>query len=224
MNQLSFQKPPTLENDRIKLIPMEVEHSLSLFVINHPAIWTFMLIDVKAQQDMDEWVTNAVKLRNQGTALPFVVLLKETNQVVGTTRLYEINKNQKSCELGSTWYGVNAQRTFVNSDCKFLLLKYCFEELELIRVQIKTDERNERSQKAIERLGATKEGVLRNERILSSGYIRNAVLYSITNSDWGAIKRTFINRNTHYSSKQKTGSPLSFTNSLRCKKMNNYIC
>lgn len=196
-----FKEPPTLENKRIKLIPMKYEHSLSLFQINHSEIWALMLSEIKTKQEMDEWVANAIQLREQQRALPFVVILKATSQVIGTTRLYEINAQQRSCELGSTWYGVNFQRTFVNSDCKFLLLKYCFEELNLIRVQFKTDERNARSQKAIERLGATKEGIMRNERILSNGYIRNAVLYSITNDKWCAVKQGFMDRESHYLSK-----------------------
>lgn len=196
MNQMYdklFNKPPTLEGERIKLIPMEYEHSISLFHINHLEIWAFMLSEIKTKQEMDKWVANAIHLREQQMALPFVVILKETNQIIGTTRLYEINTKQRSCELGSTWYGVDFQRTFVNSDCKFLLLKYCFDELNFIRVQFKTDERNTRSQKAIERLGATKEGIIRNERILSNGYIRNAVLYSITNDEWCSIKQNFPN-------------------------------
>jgi RimJ/RimL family protein N-acetyltransferase len=197
-----FNEPPTLENERIKLIPMKLEHSIPLFNISHPDIWTFMLSEIKTEHEMDTWVTNAIRLREQKMALPFVVILKESNQVIGTTRLYEINSNQRSCELGSTWYGINYRRTFVNSDCKFLLLKYCFEELNFIRVQIKTDERNIRSQKAIERLGATKEGIMRNERILANGYIRNAVLYSITNDDWSSVKQGLIKRESYYLSKQ----------------------
>jgi RimJ/RimL family protein N-acetyltransferase len=201
MDDKLFIEPPTLENERIKLIPMEIEHSNSLFNISYPEIWAFLLSEIKTKQEMEQWVTKAIQLREKKIALPFVVILKETNQVIGTTRLYEINLDQRSCELGYTWYGINYQRSFVNSDCKFLLLKYCFEKLNLIRVQIKTDERNLRSQKAIERLGATKEGIMRNERILSNGYIRNAVLYSITNDDWSSVKQGFIDRESYYLSK-----------------------
>ena len=84
--------------------------------------------------------------------------------------------------------------TFVNLECKFLLLKFCFDELKMIRVQFKTDERNVRSQKAIERLGAIKEGILRNERILENGYIRNAVIYSFTDDDWRKAKQVIIEK------------------------------
>ncbi|MGE8203059.1 GNAT family N-acetyltransferase [Heyndrickxia sp. NPDC080065] len=202
MINLSFQNPPTLESERIKLIPMKIEHAAPLFTINDPKNWVFMLTSVNTENDMQEWAATAIKLREQKTGLPFVVVLKDSNQVVGTTRLYEINLNQRSCELGSTWYGTSYQRTFVNSDCKFLLLKYCFEELQMIRVQLKTDERNKRSQKAIERLGAVKEGIMRKERILSDGYIRNAVLYSITNDEWPAVKQGLLERKAAYSLKE----------------------
>lgn len=193
-----FTEPPILENERIKLVPMEIDHAGPLYGINHSETWAFMLLEVKTKQDMDEWVANAVNLREQKFALPFVVILKETNQVVGTTRLYEFNETHLSCEIGSTWYGVDYRRTFVNSDCKYLLLKYCFETLGMIRVQLKTDERNVRSQKAIERLGATKEGILRKERILANGYVRNAVLYSITDADWSSVKQGLMDRNAAY--------------------------
>ncbi|MDM5317410.1 GNAT family protein [Fictibacillus sp. b24] len=201
MNYTLFATPTILENEVIQLIPMEYEHSVPLYKINHTDNWKFMLSVIQSQQDMDHWVTNAIELREKGHALPFTVVLKKTNQIVGTTRLYEINTAQRSCELGSTWYGKDFQRTFVNSSCKQLLLTYCFESLDFVRVQFKTDERNIRSQKAIERLGATKEGVMRNERILSDGYIRNAVLYSITKEDWKNVKQGFVEREAYYLSK-----------------------
>ncbi|KZE68955.1 hypothetical protein AWM68_01410 [Fictibacillus phosphorivorans] len=198
MNTTLFTSPIILENDLIQLVPMELEHSVPLHNINQIDHWAYMLTKIQTQQDMDHWVRNAVMLREQGMAHPFVVVLKKTNEIVGTTRLYEINTAHRSCEIGSTWYGKDYQRTFVNSSCKQLLLTYCFETLNFIRVQFKTDERNIRSQKAIERLGATKEGVMRNERILSDGYIRNAVLYSITKEDWKSVKQGFVDREKYY--------------------------
>ncbi|WP_137790276.1 GNAT family protein [Bacillus sp. E(2018)] len=197
-DQTLFTKPPTLESNDIKLIPLEFEHSMSLFQINHSDHWAYMLSTINTQQEMDDWVSNAIKLREEGFALPFATVNKKNGKIVGTTRLYEINPTQRSCELGSTWYGKDYQRTFVNAACKELLLTFCFETLDFIRVQFKSDERNERSQKAIERLGAVKEGLIRNERILSNGYIRNAVLYSITKEDWKTVKKGFIERENRY--------------------------
>lgn len=194
MSQLLYLEPPILEGERIKLIPFQEEHVKALFAISSPEVWTYMLGEIKTELEKNKHVLNIIHLRQQMKAFPFVVVLKETNEIMGTTRLYEINLSQKSCELGATWYARKFQGTFVNSECKYLLLKYCFEELNLIRVQIKTDERNSRSQKAIERLGAVKEGILRNERILENGYIRNAVLYSITNDEWSTVKQGLKDR------------------------------
>ncbi|MFS0780580.1 GNAT family N-acetyltransferase [Bacillus sp. 1P06AnD] len=189
---------PVLENERIRLEPMKQEDAPGLFAISSPDIWAFMLRKVETEEEMYQWVREAVANCHKGTALPFVVLLKESNQVAGTTRLLGIDMEQRCCELGSTWYSVPFQRSFVNSDVKKLLLTYCFEELQFIRVQLKTDERNIRSQKAIERLGAVKEGIIRNERILSNGYIRNAILYSITSGEWPTVKQGFIERESTY--------------------------
>jgi N-acetyltransferase len=189
-----FHTPPLLENEKIKLIPLEVTHSAALLEANHPEIWRFMLTEITTLDEMEQWVTAAIRLREQETALPFAVVLKEQNKIIGSTRLFEINRSQKSCELGSTWYSKDYQRSFVNSNCKFLILRYCFETLGMMRVQLKTDERNLRSQKAIERIGAVKEGVLRKERILSGGYVRNAVVYSIIDEEWPSIKEGFALR------------------------------
>lgn len=198
LNHHIFLDFPVLENNKIKLLPLQIEHAKDLFHINSLEVWDFMLRKVKEESDMLENVASKIKLREQMNALPFVVILKNTNEVVGTTSLYEIDFNHKSCELGATWYAPEFQRTFVNSDCKYLLLQYCFEELGFVRVQFKTDERNIRSQKAIERLGAVKEGVMRNEKILEDGFIRNTVLYSIIKDDWSTIKQGFKDREESY--------------------------
>jgi N-acetyltransferase len=198
LNHQIFLDFPVLENNRIKLLPLQIEHAKDLFHINSLEVWDFMLKKVKEELDMVEYVASKIKLREQMKALPFVVILKDTNEVVGTTSLYEIDFNHKSCEVGATWYAPKFQRTFVNSDCKYLLLQYCFEELGFIRVQFKTDERNIRSQKAIERLGAVREGILRNEKILEDGFIRNTVLYSIIKDDWSTIKQGFMDREGSY--------------------------
>ncbi|MCR8847928.1 GNAT family N-acetyltransferase [Rossellomorea sp. SC111] len=193
-----FHSPPTLENEKIKLIPLEIKHSKSLLEANDPEIWRYMLREITTIEEMEQWVAAAIRLREQQTALPFAVVLKEQNKIVGSTRLFEINLTQKSCELGSTWYSKDHQRSLVNSNCKYLILQYCFEVLGMMRVQLKTDERNLRSQKAIERMGAVKEGVLRKERILSGGYVRNAVVYSIIDEEWYSIKEGFALRDSKY--------------------------
>lgn len=191
MNQL-FTNPPTLINEKIELIPMQLEHTEELYQHTNSEIWQYMLVQIETVEQFQHWMEQAIEQRNRGTALPFIVKLRESGEVIGTTRLYDLNLTHRTAELGSTWYGTAHQRSFVNTTCKLLLLEYCFEELGLVRVQIKTDERNIRSQKAIERMGATKEGILRNERQLASGYIRNAVVYSIIREEWAHVKEGLI--------------------------------
>lgn len=117
-----------------------------------------------------------------------MIIDQATNQVVGSTRFLDISSQHRQLEIGSTWLTPSVWRTRMNTECKYLLLKHCFEVLETIRVQIKTDRRNVQSQRAIERLGAVKEGVLRRHRILPDGYVRDTVYYSVIDEEWPAVK------------------------------------
>lgn len=189
-----------LENDRIKLIPMQYEHLQELHKINHESIWSYMLFQATDYRLLEQWVINAISLREELSTLPFIVVMKETNEVVGSTRLQYIDYENESCEIGASWFGVKAQRTYVNTDSKYLLLQYCFETLKMARVQIKADERNERSNRAIERIGFTKEGVIRKERTLH-GVKRNLVIYSIIDDEWPDVKKKIEHLQEKYNTK-----------------------
>ena len=147
----------------------------------------------------DEMIMRLHEMNVEGTALAFVVENTETKEIMGTTRIYGIDQTNYSCEIGSTYYGKQYQRTHVNTTCKYLLLKYCFEQMGTIRVQFKTDELNVSSQRAIERIGGVKEGILRNERIRSNGFVRNAVVYSIIDSEWSEVKYKRVQLMNKYS-------------------------
>jgi RimJ/RimL family protein N-acetyltransferase len=154
-----------------------------------PEIWKFMrygLIDSEAK--MTEWVDSLLKLQEAGSDLPFTVVHLPTGRIAGATRYLNISQSHRSVEIGGTWYGLEFQRTMVNTEAKYLLLAYAFEKLACVRVQFKTDLRNERSQRAIERLGAVREGVLRNHMILPDGSLRSSVIYSILSDEWPQIK------------------------------------
>jgi RimJ/RimL family protein N-acetyltransferase len=154
-----------------------------------PDIWKFMrygLIDSEAK--MSEWVDSLLKLQEAGSDLPFTVVHLPTGRIAGATRYLNISQSHRSVEIGGTWYGLEFQRTMVNTEAKYLLLAYAFEKLACVRVQFKTDLRNERSQRAIERLGAVREGVLRNHMILPDGSLRSSVIYSILSDEWPQIK------------------------------------
>ena len=179
-----------ITNERAMLRLMDTNDTDKLFSIveGNKEIWTYLIAKMDSYEDMEQYVETAVKRYEQGKDLPFVVVDQKTNEVVGSTRLYNISTESKAAELGQTWYHPGVQRTSVNTECKYMLLQYAFEELQMLRVQIKTDLRNEKAQRAIERLGAVKEGVLRNERQLHNGYVRDAVVYSIIASEWPMIK------------------------------------
>lgn len=183
-------------NDRAMLRLMHVNDVASLFTIveGNKEIWMYLISTMDSYQDMEQYVQVAIKGFQEGTDLPFVVIDQKTNEIVGSTRLYSISNDNKTVELGQTWYHPSVHRTSINTECKYMLLQYAFEELQMLRVQIKTDLRNEKAQRAIERLGAVKEGVLRNERKLPHGYIRDAVVYSIIASEWPVIKEQLLQK------------------------------
>ncbi|SEN00126.1 GNAT family N-acetyltransferase [Lihuaxuella thermophila] len=187
-------RPIDLEGNRVRLVPLQSHHTEALFRAgNHPEIWTYMTRPMTRLEDMENLVTEALAHQAEGTELPFVVIDKENGEVIGSTRFLSISPANRSLEIGSTWYTPRVWRTRVNTECKYLLLSHCFEKLHTVRVQIKTDARNLRAQKAIERLGAVKEGILRNERILYNGYIRDAVYYSIIDEEWPRVKKRLEN-------------------------------
>ncbi|SFM56065.1 Protein N-acetyltransferase, RimJ/RimL family [Paenibacillus sp. 1_12] len=184
-----------LTGTRVKLLPMDLIHIQDLFEVGKsPDIWALMPVanEVKTLDQMKEFVEEALLSKEQagafGLEYPFVVLDRLTNKIVGSTRFLDISEKHRSLEIGLTWYSPEVRRTKVNTECKYLMLKYCFEMLNLIRVQIKTDARNITAQKAIERIGAKKEGVLRNHRVLRDGFIRDSVFYSITKEEWPVVK------------------------------------
>jgi RimJ/RimL family protein N-acetyltransferase len=139
--------------------------------------------------DMRGWVSDILSRSEKGTDLPFVAIHLATGRMAGATRYLNIMPHDRGLEVGGTWYGLEFQRTAVNTECKYLLFKHAFETLGCIRVQLKTDLRNERSQRAIERIGAVKEGVLRNHMILPDGRIRHSVFYSILDAEWEGVKK-----------------------------------
>lgn len=183
-------QPVELTGNYVKLAPMEKSHVESLFKAGQNVkIWPYMPMGIRTIDDMEQLVEDALKARETGTAFPFVIIDRENSEIVGSTRFLDISIPNRGLEIGWTWLSPYVWRTPINTECKFLLLEHCFETLGTIRVQLKTDERNVRSQKAIERLGAVKEGTLRNHRILRDGFYRNTVYYSILDTEWADVKR-----------------------------------
>lgn len=188
--------PVTLQGKFIRLVPLSQEHIPDLAIAGRDeSIWQYMLYGpVTDEAHMRLWVEDMLKRQERGTDLPFAVILERTGRAIGATRYIEIRPVDRGVEIGGTWYAVDHQRTAVNTECKFLLLKHAFETLGCIRVQFKTDMRNEVSQRAIERLGAVKEGVFRNHMLLLDGTIRHSVYYSIIDSEWPRVKANLVQK------------------------------
>lgn len=184
-------KPVVLTGQFVRLEPMNEAHVAALAEIGvGQSFWDFMLYgNMNSVEDMKSWVLDILSRAEKGTDLPFVAVHLASGRVAGATRYLNIMPKDRGLEVGGTWYGLDFQRTAVNTECKYLLLQHAFETLGCIRVQLKTDLRNERSQKAIERIGAVKEGVLRNHMILPDGRFRHSVFYSILDSEWPNVKK-----------------------------------
>ncbi|MFT3893986.1 MAG: GNAT family protein [Anaerolineales bacterium] len=183
--------PVTLTGRYVRLEPMSEAHTAGLAEIGvGQPFWDVMVYGkMETQEDMRKWVREILSRADKGTDIPFIAIHLASGRVAGATRYMNISPKDRGLEIGGTWYGLDFQRTPVNTECKYLLLRHAFETLGCVRVQLKTDVRNERSQRAIERLGAVKEGVLRNHMILPDGHVRDSVFYSIIDSEWLAVKK-----------------------------------
>ncbi|WP_035322100.1 GNAT family N-acetyltransferase [Peribacillus kribbensis] len=178
-----------LTGKRALLENLRAEHIEGLFIAgDHPEIWSFMSVLMKDKGTMEKVVLAALSQQEKGLEIPFTVTDQESGEIVGSTRYLNISKENKSLEIGWTWYNPSVWRSRINTECKYLLLSYAFEKLGMNRVQFRTDLRNERSQNAIARLGAVKEGVMRNDRVMHDGYIRSSVVFSILKEEWPGIK------------------------------------
>ena len=187
---MNWRTPVVLTGKYVRLEPMTEAHIPGLAEIGvGQGFWDFMLYgNMNTEGDMANWVRDILSRAEKGTDLPFAVVHLASGRVAGATRYLNITPEHRGLEIGGTWYGLEFQRTAVNTECKYLLLQYAFETLRCIRVQFKTDLRNERSQRAIERIGAKREGVLRNHMILPDGRVRDSVFFSILDAEWPQVK------------------------------------
>jgi RimJ/RimL family protein N-acetyltransferase len=185
----------TLQGGWVRLEPLAEAHVPDLSAVGlEDDIWRHMRYGlVRTEEEMRAWVVELLKLEKLGGDLPFAVIYHETGRAIGVTRYLNIHRGDRNVEIGGTWYGLAYQRTAVNTECKYLLLRHAFEAWGCVRVVFKADLRNERSQRAIERLGAVKEGVLRKHMTLPDGYVRDTVVYSILDDEWPAVKRRLEN-------------------------------
>ena len=180
----------TLTGRIVRLEPLSEKHIADLAIAGaNESIWQYMLYGMVTDEDkMRAWVLDMLKRQSSGRDMPFAVRHSRAMRVIGATRYLNIDEDARGLEIGGTWYTPEFQRAVVNTETKYLLLKYAFEELNYIRVQFKTDLNNLPSQRAIERLGAKKEGILRQHIIRPDGGYRDSVFYSIIDSEWERVK------------------------------------
>jgi N-acetyltransferase len=183
-------KPVTLTGRLVRLEPLSEAHVPDLAVVGQDdSLWAYIPYPpVHSEADMRAWVRDLLARQAKGTDLPFAVVHKEMGRAIGASRYLDIQPANRAVEIGGSWYGRDYQRTAVNTESKYLLLGHAFDDLGCIRVQFKTDRRNERSQRAIERLGAVREGLLRHSSIMPDGYVRDSVYYSILAEEWPGVK------------------------------------
>lgn len=186
----------TLTGSVVRLEPLSERHVPDLFAAgNDESIWHYMRYGtMETESHMLRWVQMLLNAQTRGTDLPFAVIHLKAGRAIGCTRYLEIEPHNRALEIGGTWYGMDYQRTAVNTECKFLLLQHAFESLDMLRVQFKADLRNLRSQKALERIGAVREGVLRDHVILPDGYVRSSVYYSILAREWPGVKAGLLDK------------------------------
>ena len=182
-------EPCTLESPHVRLEPMAAGHAAALEAAARDGdLWNLRVTSVPAPGETDAYVAAALKGRDEGHMLPFVVRELASGQVAGTTRYHDIVPGVERLEIGYTWYGKSWQRSHVNTACKLLLMTHAFETLGAKLVGWRTDNFNFASQRAIERLGARKDGVLRHHALRRDGTVRDTVMYSMTAGEWPEVK------------------------------------
>jgi N-acetyltransferase len=185
----------TLEGMTVKLMPMELGQVDDLWEAGqNQSIWEFTSSKVRNKEEMKKVIEAALVEREKGTQIPFIVVDKETDKIIGSSRYLDISKIHKTLEIGWTWYSPDFWRTSANTETKMLMLQHAFEKMKVNRVQFCTDSRNVRSQNAISRLGAQREGVLRKHRIIADGYVRDTVVFSILKEEWPQIKTGLLEK------------------------------
>jgi RimJ/RimL family protein N-acetyltransferase len=188
-----IKHPVILQGEKVRLEPLDRSHFSELLQIGTDTrIWEYMSINGSDPDRLKRHLESAILKRGIGEQYPFSVFDRATGKIIGCTLFHNIFPEHRKLEIGWTWYDPAYWRTGYNRECKYLLLEYCFNVLMAIRVQLVTDEINVRSRKAIEGIGATYEGILRNERIRANGVFRNTVMYSMLPEEWVKLKDGFL--------------------------------
>ena len=182
-------EPVTLEGRHVRLEPLSRAHHADLSAVGlDPELWRWIPTPVRTPEEMTAYIETALQEQERGVSLPFAIIEKSSGRAIGSTRYGNIDRTHHRVEIGWTWVAPAWQRSAVNTEAKYLLLRHAFETLGRMRVELKTDSLNERSRAAILRIGAREEGIFRNHMITSTSRIRHTVYFSIIDSEWPDVK------------------------------------
>jgi RimJ/RimL family protein N-acetyltransferase len=185
----------TLTGTTVELRPLQREHSAALVqAAADGQLWNLKVTNVPGPDTVEKYVDIALAGREAGTMMPFVIVRRDTGEVVGSTRFWKVDRVNRKLEIGHTFISQSVQKSGVNTEAKLLLLTHAFEVMDCVRVQFTTDELNEKSRAAILRLGAVQEGIVRHERIMPDGRKRNSVRFSIIDPEWPQVKAGLLAR------------------------------
>ncbi len=183
---IRFPENIVLENERVLLRPLE-ESDLEFllpFALREPDTWTYSMISPAGEIGMRQYISDTLRLRGEKKEYPFIVFDKETNSYAGSTRFYDIQLNNRTTQLGYTWYGRDFRRTGLNRHCKWLMLNFAFGEWGMERVEFRADVRNEASIAAMKAIGCIVEGILRSHSALDTGGRRDSIVLSVLKQEW----------------------------------------
>lgn len=186
--------PCTLVGRRVRLEPLTRDDAEGLVEAGKGVDWRWMFSSVTSRAEAERYIASSQASREKGDEFAFAVKLGADGRIVGSTRYMDIQPSHRGVEIGGTWYSPEFQGTVVNPECKYLLLRHAFEDWGAVRVQLKTDVRNEKSQRAILKLGARFEGKLRNHRVRPDGTLRDTMMYSITAEEWPEVRAGLVSR------------------------------
>jgi len=182
-------EPVTLEGRGVRLEPLAASHHAALCEVGLDAeLWRLIPYRASTPDEMRSYISSALEAQAARTALPFATVERASGRVIGSTRFMNIDAANRRVEIGSTWIAAPWQRSAINTEAKYLMLRHAFETLGCIRVELKTDALNQRSRQAMLRIGAREEGTLRQHMVTWSGRLRDTVYYSILDSEWPAVK------------------------------------
>jgi len=188
LKPFDFREEIILENERVLLRPLQVSDAslLGHYVNEEPDLWQYSLAAITNTKDVEKYIQAAIEARENKTSYAFIVFDKLLNTYVGCTRFYDIQLNFQTTQIGYTWYSKKCWGTKLNENCKFLLLQLAFDQIGFERVEFRADNNNKRSIAAMQKIGCTVEGVLRNHLPMPNGKRRDSIVLSILKEDWNA--------------------------------------